>query len=281
MDRTLSSTASSKMVATSPLSALHAMLRNLERQTDAKRLNSIVNHPDIYRWVRGPAKGALDLSEAIANPNLVCLLGTHGGILFSQIQTGLWEAHTQILPAGRGSWGRLCVQACLHWLFTRADAMEVMTRCPKGNLAATAMARAIHGTYEFTSPHGWIDGDKPLAADIYSLNVQTWMRTAPGLAERGQWFHKRLEAEMARHNVQELSHPDDPVHDRYVGAATEMFLGGQPDKAVILYNRWAAMAGYLPVTVTSRKPLEVDIGTATIAVRGEDDFWVPDVRPLH
>jgi len=29
------------------------------------------------------------------------------------------------------------------WLFTHTDAMEVVARCPKGNLAAKALARAV------------------------------------------------------------------------------------------------------------------------------------------
>lgn len=257
------------------------MLGSLERQKDAKRLNEIVNHPEVYEWVRGAATGPLDLSLAASNTDVVVLLGEHGGVLFHRLQPGIWEAHTQVLPEGRGAWAVLAVRACLHWLFTRTEAVEVLTKCPEGNDAAVGLARAIGGTREFTNQIGWIHKGDPVAADIYSLNIQTWMRAAPGLAERGKWFHSRLDSEFARHGVKELAHPDDPTHDRYVGAACEMFLGGQIDKAVIFYNRWAVMAGYVPIAITSRRPVEIDIGTATVAMRGDDDFWVPDVRPLH
>ena len=262
-----------------PLSALHAMLGNLERQRDAGRINEIVNHPEIYPWVRGPSNGPLDLSKAIANTDVIALLGTHGGLLFHRLQPGIFEVHSQVLPEGRGAWAELCIRACLHWLFTRTEAVEIVTRCPKGNVAATAMARTVGMAREFTNPRGWINGDQPLAADIYSMTIQHWMRAAPGLVERGEWFHRRLEAELARHGV-DASYAGDQTHDRYAGAAYEMLLSGQTDKAVLFYNRVAVMAGYPTIAITERRPLEIDLGSVTIAMRG-DDFWVPDVRPLH
>ena len=64
----------------------------------------------------------------------------------------------------RGEWALACVQACLHFLFTRTEAIEIMTRCPHGNLAAKALARAIHGSFEFTNSAGWVKGGKPIPA---------------------------------------------------------------------------------------------------------------------
>lgn len=263
-----------------PLSSLHVMLESLEIQADAKRLNEIVNHPEVFPWVKGPTDEPIDLTEVVTRGDTVTLLGKHGGILFRCLQPGLWEAHTQIEPAGRGRWALECVQACLAWLLTRTDAMEVMTRCPKGNLAALALAKAIGGVKEFTNPQGWHKDGKPIPADIYGLRIQDWMRMAPGLVERGKWFHDRLTAELAKHGAEEIAHPDDEVHDRYVGAAVEMFLGGQSMKGCILYNRWAAMAGYAPIHVASLNPVAVNIGTALLVVR-DGDFTVAGVEKPH
>ncbi len=268
------------MSSSTDLSPIHAMLKQIEPQKDAARLNAIVNHPDIYPWVKGFADGPLDLSPVIDGGEAVCLLGEHGGLLFHRLQPGLYEVHTQVVPEGRGEWALNCARACLHWLFTRTDAVEVLTKCPEGNLAAKSLARACGLTKEFTNPVGWVLDGKPVPADIYSITIQTWMRTASGLAERGAWFHRRLEAEFERLNVRDLSHMDDATHDRYVGAACEMILGGQPDKAAVFYNRWAALATYAPIAIASYEPMAVNIGNALVLVC-DGDISVATIYPMH
>ena len=252
------------------LSPLHDMLDGIARAKDARRLNEIVNHPSVLPWVKGSIEGPLDLSVPVADQRNVTLVGEHGAVLFHRHQPGFYEAHTQVLPGGRGVWTVLFVQSCLHWLFTRTDAFEIATKCPRGNLAAKALARAIHGTFEFTNQRGWVKDGAYIPADIYSLKIQDWARQAPGLVERGEWFHDRLEEEFTRHAIQEPPHPDDETHDRYVGTACEMMLGGQPVKGVAFYNRWAVMAGYEPVKVISLEPLTIDIKSAVICVTGGD-----------
>ncbi len=256
--------------ASMPISAVHAMMDTLELQNDAKRLNVIVNHPEVYPWVRGFHKSALDLTEALAQGNKICLLGKHGGLLFHLLQPGLYEVHTQILPEGRGAWALDCVRACLLWMFSRTDAVEIITRCPHGNLAAKAMARSVGLKHQFTNPQGWVMDDKAVPSDIYSLTIQDWMRTSSGLVERGQWFHHCLDAQLEKVGRTDLKHPDDVDHDRYVGAACEMVFGGQPLKAEAFYARFAMMAGYLPMRVASLAPMRIDIGTALLEVRNDD-----------
>jgi hypothetical protein len=257
-----------------PLSPLHSMLTKIGRERHAVRLNRIVNDPAVYPWVCGEHTGPLDMTEAVADPNNVLLMGQHGGILFIQLQPGLYESHTQVLKEGRGEWALSMVRACLHWMFTRTDAFEIMTKCPKGNLGARALAKAIGGAYEFTNKNGWFMNGKVIPADIYSLNIQQWMRDAPGLEERGHWFHERLTREYGKLGRQEAPHEDDATHDRYVGAACEMFLGNQAAKSCILYNRWARMAGYAPMELLSMKPVAVDIVDAILVVPESGDFYV-------
>lgn len=257
-----------------PLSDLHVMLAQIERTFDATRLNEIVNNPSVYPWVKGEADGPLDLSAIVEHPANVLLMGEHGALLFAFRQLRLYEAHTQVLPEGRGPWAVSFVRACLHWMFTRTDAMEIITRCPHGNRPALALAKRINGVYEMTNDRGWWNPEgKLVPADIYALTIQRWMRTAPGLEERGAWFHRRIEEEYARHGVFEPPHPDDSTHDRYVGAACEMMLGDLPEKAMLLYNRFAAMSGYEPVNLIDYDPLTIDIRDAILIIGGED-FWM-------
>jgi hypothetical protein len=249
----------------------------IERVFAADRVNAIANHPDIRKWVNATPEVDLDLSAAIADPNNITLSGEHGAIMFAKLQPNIYEVHTMVLPDARGPWCLQFVRECLKWVLCRTDALELLTRCPKGNLAAKALARAIHGVYQFTNPAGWTRDGAPVPADIYALTVQDWMRTAPGLESRGHWFHERLEEEFAIHGRKEPQHPDDDVHDRYVGAAAEMILGGQIAKGVVMYNRWALMAGYAPIAIVSLEPVTLDIGNA-ILVKNGDDFTISSIH---
>lgn len=253
------------------------MQLTISRHTDAAHLNSIANHPDVYHWVRGPCEGPLDFSPVIGDDNVYALLGEHGGQVYHRLQPGLFEAHSQFLKQGRGEWAYDATQASLKWMFTRTECMEVVSRVPHGNVAARALAQAVGLKPDFVNPRGWVMDGKTVAAEIFSLTVQEWMRRAPGLVEKGKWFHKRLDEELARHGAKDLAHEDDETHDRYVGAACEMFFGGQPIKAQILYNRWACMSDYHPIEVVRLDPLYVDIGTAVLVVRG-DDFAIPEMK---
>ena len=227
-----------KMAAGKHLSLLHAMMASIQVQTDAKRLNAILNHAEVLPWVSMDGE-AIDVSEAVARDDVVALLGTYGGVTFHRLQPGLWEAHTKMLPEGRGQWALACVQACLHFLFCRTEAVEIMTRCPQGNVAAKTLARSIHGQFEFINPIGWIRDGLPVPADIYRLTIQDWIRHAPGLVERGQWFRET--------QVTQSEAAVDVELDRRTGLAWEMSDGGQRQKAAIFYNRWAMMAGYPPL----------------------------------
>lgn len=219
----------------------------------------------------------LDLTAPVSDVRNVALKGEHGAMLFAFLQQGLYEAHTMVLPDGRGKWTLKFVQSCLKYMFCCTPAMEIVTRCPKGNLPAKALAKAVHGTYCFTNASGWVRNGRPIPADVYSWTIQDWMRLSPDLVNCGKWFHDRLESEFKRHGKTDDNHPDDEIHDRYVGAAVEMCFGGQPDKAVILYNRWAVMAGYLPASIMIRDPLYIDIGTAVLRI-SNGDFSVPYIR---
>jgi RimJ/RimL family protein N-acetyltransferase len=251
----------------------------IERHHDAAHINAIVNHPDVYEYVKGPAEGPLDFAPVMASAageHFYVLMGEHGGQVYERIQPGLFEVHSHFLKAGRGDYALQVTKQTLHWMFTRTEAVECMTRCPVGNPAAKALARAIGGHFEFQNPRGWMLGGKVVPADIYALRIQDWIRSAPGLVERGQWFHDRLEAELARHGASELAHPDDSEHDRHVGAAVEMFFGGQPLKGQVFYNRFASLGGYQRIAITSLDPLTVDIGNAALVMQG-GDFVIPDM----
>jgi hypothetical protein len=267
------------------LSPLHAMLAYLRQQTDAKKLNEIVNHPAVYPHVfdAGMTKGApMDLSAMVEDPRTIVLMATYGGGAYQCLQPGIYEGHSFCLPKGRGKWALLCAKATLHWMFTKTDAVEIMMRCPKGNLAVHAFSRALGGIYRFTVERGWAKDGRMIPADIFSLTLQDWMTRAPGLEERGRWFSKQLKGELDRAGIKELQHPDDDTHDRFIGAACEMLIAGNPLKAVAFYNRWASLASYVPLYITSADPLTIDVGSMQVEIKGESFRVVKaSSRPVH
>lgn len=245
----------------------------IERQTSADRINQVINHPSVYPWVRGSLEGELDLSNVISDTRNFALFGEHGGVIFKCLQPGIYEAHTQVVPEGRGSWTIKMVRAALQWMFTRTDALEIVTQVPRGNVAALALTRRVGFVFEFTNPKGWVKDGKHIESDIYGHRIQDWMRIAPDLCSIGHHFHDQLEEKYRQIGRDEPSHADDVVHDRYVGAAFAMVRGGQPHKAQIFYNRWAALAGYEAMRVLSVNPMTIDIRDAII-VMNQNDFQV-------
>jgi len=78
--------------------------------------------------------------------------------------------------------------------------------------------------------------------------------------DEGRSFHNKLDA--AKAETADHSHDDDDVHDHYVGASCLLAIAGNVDKGLMIYNSWAACAGYQPAFVIERDPLKVDTGDA-------------------
>lgn len=271
---------------TATLSPLHAMLTGIrmvlpDDADDIARANAILNHESVLPFVSAGHEPPLDLAPIIGKPQNAVLLGDHGYMMFTPAhgQDSIYEAHTSVLPEGRGPWALLFVRACLHWIFTTTPIVEVYTRCPHlENLPSTRrMSEAVGASLMFEIANGYPYNGELIPADIYGLTIFEWAQSAPGLVERGGWFHKKLEAEYRKLGRKEPNHDDDEAHDRYVGAAAEMIFGGQAGKGVVFYNRFAAMAGYEPIRVVNINPLMLDIRDAYLIVRGMD-FWVHSLK---
>ena len=254
----------------------------IERVFDGEKINRIVNDPSVYPWVRGVCEGPLDLGPLLQDKRHVCLMEDFGGCLFTQQSPGIYEVHTQFLPQGRGAKALATVHGALHWMFTRSDAVEIWTRCPKGNLGARVLAKAIGGRAEMVVKQGWVQDGQAIPAAIFSLTIQEWMKTAPGLVEIGKWFHQRLEEEWNLIGFKEPFHEDDESHNRFVGACVEMVRNGQPHKGAIFYNRVAAMEGKSPIRVIGTDPVVIDIGQVCLEVHGRNFFAInPISSTLH
>jgi hypothetical protein len=248
------------------------MMSTIERAVDVQWLNHVANDPAVLPNVIGLMDPPLDLSPVIADSRNVCLIGEHGAIVFHHQMPGLYDAHPMFLEAGRGKWGTAFATAARHWLFTRTDAVEIIARCPRGNLAAKVLAKSLGFTYEMTNHRGWALGGEVVPADVYTLLIQHWMRDAPGLVERGRWFHEKLDSEHERLGASVQPSEPDLARDRYVGAAWEMILGGQTGKGLVFNSRWAAFSQDEPAELVMQEPLAIRAAGSVLIVR-DGDFY--------
>lgn len=211
------------------------------RELDANHINQVLNHPEVREWVANDTDGVIDLTPAVSDQRNVLLMGEHGGCFFAQIQAGVYEVHTQVLPSGRGKWTRLLTEACARFMFTQTDAYEIVTRIPQPHVAARTAAQQQGMKLEFTRPGEVVFKNQRCDVDIYSFRLQDWAADARGMYSQGQWLHERMEQEAQRLGITIPTHEPDPNHNQYVGVAIEMAFGGQYLKAVNFYNRWVSL----------------------------------------
>lgn len=242
----------------------------LERHFSAERINEIINHPEVRPWIAS-GEAYIDLKNQVANKNNFLLVGEFGATFFINLQSGVYELHTQVLPKGRGLGTLDLVKKAFHWMFTRTDCYEILTRVPENNRAAKALAIKSGIGYEFTRTHGYRLNDRLMSVDIFGMRIQDWVLKAKGLVEIGERFHARLHEEGARLGIKMIYHEDDPNHNRYVGAICEMVLNGQIIKAMLFYNRWALISRHDPIKIISLDPVifEMDMGKIKVL---DNDF---------
>lgn len=245
----------------------------VERSTNASFINRVANHPDVRPFVHWPRDRDVDLTPYVDNPNNVLLQGEFGGMLMIQHLAGCYEIHTQVMPEGRGGWALEMAHDCVEYLFTRTNACEVFTRVPQGNIAALALTKACGARMEQRVTQKF--GGEVVTLDIYGGRLQDWIKVAPGLEEMGREFHARLHTKAHQAGLNLDHHESDAWHDRHVGAAAAMILGGQWLKGGATFNRWAAMALAPMLRVISTDPLVLDITDCWIKVQGNDFEVMP------
>lgn len=146
----------------------------IERQISASLVNKIVNDPSVLPWVCGPVEGPLDLTEAIESGNYIALFGEYGGFLFWKVSDGIYDAHSAVLPEGRGKWALRAAHQALSWMFGEGAAAEIMMTVPKGNLAVRTLVRVLKAKPLGKIENGWWLDGKSVDADVFSLTKADW-----------------------------------------------------------------------------------------------------------
>lgn len=257
------------------------MTPEVRRSFDAAEANRIVNDASVLPTI-GLAD-SIDLSDIVGDPCNVLMMADGGSILFiADLEPGIYEVHTSFLQNCRGKHAIEASLEAYRWMFTHTDCMTIQTRIPAFNRAAALAAHAVGFVPLFERKGVWPTRDQKLVdLRFYELSYARWLAGAKdAMIAAGQRFHARLDAEMARHGVLDKQHPDDAAHDHYVGACVEMVYAGQPEKAVVLYNRWARFAGYGQIALVARSPMVIDIGNAVLMIE-DFSFKVVKCRQAH
>ncbi len=246
------------------------------RSFDPAEINAILNDPAVFKYAAAQGFQKLDVTPLIADERNVLLMADGGGVLCIWCDQNTYEVHTNFLKPDRakqsqsGPYIRNVCLAAYRWMFTRTDCMTLLTRIPHHNRAALIFSPLVGWVPEFERKAVWpaIDGEM-VDMSFCSLRYDDWVRKTPDLMRIGRAFHARLSDEFRRHGALEEQHADEDCHDLHVGACAEMISGGQIDKAVALYNRWARFAGFGEMAIVARNPAVIDIGNALLQIVGE------------
>jgi hypothetical protein len=157
----------------------------------------------------------------------------------------------------------------LRWMFTRTDAVEILTKCPDDNPGARMAASWLGFRERFHRTDAWKPG---VGISFQALTIDDWYVRDPEAQGVGHAFHEALEAAKGAHIHQ---HPEDAAHDQAVGAALMMAYAGQIGKGVAFYNRWARFAGYAEIEQVGERI--IDIRDALVEI-GNDAVNVLIVR---
>jgi hypothetical protein len=224
----------------------------VSRVFDAIRLNAIVNDPSVRPHVGFLGDQNLDLTDLVRDTANYLIMGQYGCVLFIRLQNGLFEAHTQVLKEGRGQWVIGLAKAAMQWMFTRTDALELVSKCP--TLRTRALAKCINGQFDCT-----VLGHDGNEVNVYSITLQNWLAHADHVANAGK-------------EIADLLFLPDYCH-KPLGVLRAMFSGSQIMKGIIFYNRWAAIAGSNMATITSLKPASFTIADTIIVVRENGEVY--------
>ena len=218
----------------------------VQRHFDAGTMNRVLNHDQVRSWLANKEDGVLDLTNVVQDQRNILLMGEHGGQMFRWLQPGVYEVHTAVLPEGRGEWAGEMAAKAFRLMFTCSDAYEIVTRIPRGHIAALTLAKMLGMRHEFTASNAVKFRERITDLHVLSIRIQDWAAFAPGLVERGEWLHRRMREEAERLKLGIEPHDDDDEsHNRYTGLAAELALQGQLGKAVTLYNRWVSIVRHV------------------------------------
>ncbi len=230
----------------------------LTRTFDAVAVNAILNHPDVFPTISVPGSPLFDVSGLLADPRNVALVVEGGCFVLIWHEPGVYEVHTNFLRPYRGRYALEAAKAGARWMFLRTDCMTILTQTPATNRAARWLTQAMGFAHEFDRLGIWPSESGQVDLSYWALRYDEWVKRADFDGE-GVAFLDRIEAEYSRHGVKRGVQREACLI-RALGAFAGMMDGEQPEKAIVLFNRWAAFAGFGQMSLIARTPLMISVG---------------------
>ncbi|MGO4316714.1 hypothetical protein [Agrobacterium sp. MCAB5] len=229
----------------------------IRREFSAERINAVINHPEVRPYVGFADQGPVDLSDAVAHPLNFLLMGEGGGFFLHNRGNGVYEVHSQFLPEHRGRNVVRCLRDAAHWMFTRTDCVEIVTRVPDGNVAADALTRLAGFSLLYRLDDQQAQSGCAGGVKFYRWDVLSWISSAPRIEAVGADIAERIGG------------PSIPVLHRHVGALIAMASHGQSGKGVALFNSFARLTGFAQSNVISASPVVLAIGQSLVSIDGQ------------
>jgi hypothetical protein len=223
----------------------------IRRTLDPAGFNRVCAHPEVSKWLEGGEPW--DVTPLVSNPQNIALWTGEGGFILVAGPAASFEVHTQFTPEGRQH-SFAAMKAGLDYMFTRTGCLQITTFLPDNNPAARGLATKGGFVEWFRRTHPTM-GEGAQAR----IDIDQWICGEPELEKDGERFHEAVEAAVKSARPDLPDHPEDKIHDRYVGACVRMASRGHTRKAEAIYGRWAVNAGYTPARIISDAPPTFDV----------------------
>jgi hypothetical protein len=232
------------------------------RTLDPTGFNRVCNHPEVRPWLG--YEGEIDVSSVVSDPQNYALWFGEGGFILHAGPACSFEVHSQFTPEGRSS-SFEAMRTGMDYMFTRTPCLQLTTFLPDNNPAATGLG--LKGGFR-----KWFRRENHICGPGFQarVDVDDWISRTDDLEADGERFHEALETAKKEAGSELPVHPHDITHERYVGASLRMFARGQGRKAVAIYNRWAANAGYAQISMVSESPVVVDAVDGIVTMTGDE-----------
>lgn len=141
---------------------------------DYTRIAEVANHPSVFPWICGKRNVSLCFIDSVKDRNNIFLFGEHGGFLVRNMNGVVFDAHSMILPEGRGMWAIEAARDSLDWMFKNTNAQEIMMSVPKGNIAVRALVKNLGATFRGKIEDGWHLFGRDVPVDVYAITKEDW-----------------------------------------------------------------------------------------------------------
>jgi len=143
------------------------------------KANAILGHDSVYFDTIDDfvdPDGRYRIGEIFINSHICYVLSPNDFSIFVFVPVNgvTYEAHTAILPEGRGRKGIEAGISVLSWMFTETRCMKIITWIPVFNRSAVYFARNCGLNWEGTNSQSFLKDGKLYDQYLYGIRKEYW-----------------------------------------------------------------------------------------------------------